>query len=70
LAAESVKPFEIIRMHSASPFIAGDLFSSLGQAVYGRVAGRGLHLSCADVDREAANAGCFPDESELCIAVG
>src|SRR6185503_3892097 len=38
LAAERIQARKVIRMHTGSPLVAGKLFSSLGQAVYDRVA--------------------------------
>jgi hypothetical protein len=38
LAAEGVKPPKVIGMHTGSPLIAREFFSSLDQAVYCRVA--------------------------------
>src|SRR5262245_14334958 len=68
LVAEGIEPCEVIRMDTASPLLAGELFGSLGQAVDGRITRRVLDPSRGDIDREAANPGCLPCEPELRVA--
>jgi hypothetical protein len=70
LLEATLNELQVFWMNSGSPIVAADFFSSLGQAVDGRIARRNLHPLRGDVERKRSNQGELASEGKLQVALG